>query len=133
MMGKLAVHPATMHASPGSTLAHVVSGGRLLLFSGQVPRDADRNLIGEGDFSAQAHQVFANIRTLLEACDAGFGDVVRYTTYLTSPSFVTPFREIRLQYFVEPYPSNTLVIVPGLASVEYFIEIEVTAFVEDGR
>jgi len=62
---------------------HVVGvdlGDRRMLFvSGQLPLDRDGSLVGAGDMAAQTHQVFENIRIILEHAtvpvivDAGVG------------------------------------------------------------
>jgi enamine deaminase RidA (YjgF/YER057c/UK114 family) len=38
-----------------------VSGGRTLYLAGQIALDAEGNLVGDGEFRAQARQVFANV------------------------------------------------------------------------
>ena len=64
--------PADLHPTHGYSHAISVSGGRLVMLSGQVAFDKDRLLVGEGDFAAQARQAFENISVALAAAGTGF-------------------------------------------------------------
>jgi enamine deaminase RidA (YjgF/YER057c/UK114 family) len=48
----------------------VVTGGRLVFVAGQEPEDIHGNLVGRGDFAAQARQVFGNLGRALAAAVA---------------------------------------------------------------
>ncbi|MDE1155277.1 MAG: Rid family hydrolase [Acidobacteriaceae bacterium] len=83
--------------APVGAYPHARRVGQLLFLSGIGPRepgtnaipgnvvDADGVLIGR-DFEAQCRQVFANVRAVLEASGARFGDLVDVTVYLTDMS-----------------------------------------------
>ena len=75
--GKRFLSPDTLPAPFG--YSHVVDAParRVIYVSGQVPLDAEGHLVGEGDFQAQARQVFENLTRALEAADASWGDVVK--------------------------------------------------------
>jgi reactive intermediate/imine deaminase len=110
--------------------SHVVDVpvGRLVFVSGQVPLDADGNLVGEGDFGAQTRQVFENLSAALAAADAGWGDVVKLNFFLRDVGQIAQLREIRDEY-VDPgrRPASTLVEVSRLFRDEVLIEIEAVA------
>jgi enamine deaminase RidA (YjgF/YER057c/UK114 family) len=61
----------------------VVSAGRMLHTAGITARDANGDLMGSGDMRAQVEQCFSNLGDVLEAANARFGDVVKYTIYTT--------------------------------------------------
>ncbi|MFI8090844.1 RidA family protein [Streptomyces sp. NPDC086080] len=85
--------------APGTGYTHVVTGtGRLVAVSGQVAFDADGKLVGEGDPAAQARQVFENLRRCLASAGADFGNVVKFTYYVTDVAFLPAVREARDQY-----------------------------------
>lgn len=76
----------------------------------------------------QTRQVFENIRTALEAADAGFDDVVKLTFFMTDISQMHIVREVRDQYVntANP-PASSAVEVRKLIRDEFMIEIEATA------
>ena len=126
-------NPNTL-AKPGGTYSHVarVSAGELLFIAGQVPVDASGKVVGDGDFDAQAEQVFENLRLALESEGAVFGDVVQFTTYLVDSRDIPKLRKFRErtypQYFPDGrYPPNTLLVVERLASEEIRLEIAAIA------
>ena len=126
-------NPNTL-AKPGGTYSHVarVSAGELLFIAGQVPIDASGKIVGNGDFDAQAEQVFENIRLALESEGAVFRNVVQFTTYLVDSRDIPKLRKFRErtypQYFPEGrYPPNTLLVVERLASEEIRLEIAAIA------
>jgi enamine deaminase RidA (YjgF/YER057c/UK114 family) len=120
--------------SKPANYTHVVSGrGRVVYLSGQVPLDADGNLVGEGDFAAQAEQVFKNLSTCLASVGAGFKDVVKLTTYIVnySQELRPLLQAARARHLpVEHPPASTLVGVQALAVPGFMIEIEAVAIIE---
>jgi enamine deaminase RidA (YjgF/YER057c/UK114 family) len=64
---------------PGYSHVAVASGGRLVVTAGAVPLDADGNLVGRGDYVAQARQVLDNLALALQAAGAGGQDVLKTT------------------------------------------------------
>lgn len=51
--------------------------GDLLFISGQAAIDEQGQVVGAGDFDAQADQTFSNLRRVLEAGGSSLGRVVR--------------------------------------------------------
>jgi reactive intermediate/imine deaminase len=132
--------PERRHLSPDSMsppfgYSHIVdvpASGRLVYISGQVPLNADGELVGEGDFEAQTRQVFQNLTTALEAAEAAWADVVKLNYFLTDVSQIQDVRSIRDDYVeTENPPASTLVQVAGLFRPEVMIEVEAVAVVAD--
>ncbi len=101
----------------------VVSSGRTLHTSGIVARDADGNVVGIGDMTAQIDQVWKNIGDILEAAGAEFSRVIKYTIYVTDMDSYMRARRASDRYYIDK-PAATLVEVSRLAGPEMMIEIE---------
>ena len=71
-------------APPGYAHVAVATGARLVMTAGAVPLDAERKLVGEGDFRAQAQQVIDNLMRQLAAGGASGADVLKTTIYVVS-------------------------------------------------
>ena len=128
MAEKRFLSPDTLPAPFG--YSHVVDSpaDRIVYISGQVPLDAEGQLVGEGDFEAQTRQVFENLTRALEAADAAWGDVVKLNYFLTDLTQITSVRAIRDQYVdTERPPASTLVMVSGLFRPDMMVEIEAVA------
>lgn len=111
-------------------MSQVVSAtGRLVIVSGQVALDSGGAVVGQGDFEAQAVQVFENLGIALASAGATFGDVVRLGSYLTDMSNLGVLRDVRLRYLSKPYPAATAVAAT-LALPELLIEIDAIATVD---
>ncbi|MBM2826000.1 MAG: Endoribonuclease [Dehalococcoidia bacterium] len=108
----------------------VVRAGNTVYISGQVPQDENGRIVGRGDFSAQATQVFENMKKALASVGADFSNLVKITVYLTDPRFREALGEVRSKYLTGPLPASTLVVVAGLAQPDYLLEIESIAVVE---
>jgi enamine deaminase RidA (YjgF/YER057c/UK114 family) len=115
---------------PPSGYSHVAKAGKTLYIAGQVPRDVNGNLVGKGDFEAQARQVLTNLKHILEEVGGGLQNIVKTTTFLTHFSYREPFRNIRSELIPEPFPPNTLVVVESLATPDYMLEIEAIAVLD---
>ena len=103
-----------------------VRSGDNLYLSGQVPLDPATGKRVDGDISAQARRVFDNLRAVLEAAGASFGDVVRVGIYLTDLGNFGAVNEVMKQYFAEPYPARSTIGVAALP-LGAAIEIDVIA------
>jgi 2-iminobutanoate/2-iminopropanoate deaminase len=101
--------------------------GELIYLSGQAAIDQQGNLIGVGDFDAQAEQTFANIRSVLETAGSSMDKIVKVTIYMTDMSYFSSIVELRRKWFRPPYPADTIVEVKALALPELMIEIEAIA------
>ncbi|HUG64690.1 MAG TPA: RidA family protein [Gaiellaceae bacterium] len=101
--------------------------GDLVLVSGQAAIDENGQLVGVGDFDAQAEQTFRNLQRVLEAGGSSLDRVVKVTIFLTDMGNFPKIVELRGQWFTPPYPADTIVEVTSLALPELEIEIEAIA------
>ncbi|HEV7490258.1 MAG TPA: RidA family protein, partial [Rhodanobacteraceae bacterium] len=91
-----------------------VRTGEALYLSGQIPLDPLTGEIVTGDIATQTRRVFENIKAVLEAAGASFGDVVRVGIYLTDLGNFTAVNDVMKQYFAEPYPARSTIGVSAL-------------------
>lgn len=101
--------------------------GDLVLVSGQAGIDETGQLVGVGDFDAQAEQVFRNLARVLEAGGSSLDHVVKVTIFLTDMANFAKIVELRRKWFTPPYPADTIVEVRSLYLPEVEIEIEAIA------
>lgn len=133
-MKKEFLSPSTLGTPVGYSQLVTVQGGTLVILAGQVPVNAQNELVGKDDLAAQTRQVFENIGLALKAVGATFADVVKLTYYIVNYKF--EYRQtilgVRDQYVsLENPPVSTLIGVQALALPEFLIEIEATAFLEE--
>jgi enamine deaminase RidA (YjgF/YER057c/UK114 family) len=76
------LHPKGLLSNSMFSQVVVGSGTRTIYTSGQVSVDEHGDLVGAGDLAAQTEQATCNLRLALAAAGAGFGDVVKTTTYV---------------------------------------------------
>jgi reactive intermediate/imine deaminase len=110
--------------------SHVVvaPAGRIVHVSGQVPLDADRELVGAGDVAAQTSQVFENLTTALEAAGASWADVVKLGIFLRDVGAIAAVRSVRDEYVdLERPPASTLVEVSSLFRDDVLVEVDAIA------
>jgi reactive intermediate/imine deaminase len=101
--------------------------GDLIVTSGQAAIAPSGELVGVGDFQAQAEQVFANLAQVLDAAGSSLEQVIKVTIYLTDMDRFPEIVALREKYFSPPYPADTIVEVSSLALPELEIEIEAMA------
>ena len=101
--------------------------GDLVFVSGQAAIDGRGQVVGVGDFDAQAEQVFRNLSRVLEAGGSSLERVVKVTIFLTDMTNFPKIVDLRRQWFTPPYPADTIVEVRALALPELEIEIEAIA------
>ncbi|NGQ94281.1 RidA family protein [Brevibacillus sp. SYP-B805] len=122
------INPDTMPPPFGYTNVVEVRNGRMIYISGQVALNRDGQIVGIGDLAAQTKQVFENIKAALEAAEASFDDVVKFTFFLTDISQIQVVRDIRDTYIntANP-PASSAVEVRRLVNEHFLIEIEAIA------
>lgn len=109
---------------------HIAQGykvGDLVFTSGQAALDKQGNLVGVGDFDAQAEQTFSNLDEVLRQAGSSLAQVIKVTIYLTDMANFPKIVALRQRHFTPPYPADTIVQVTALALPELEIEIEAVA------
>jgi len=76
--------PATLPPPVGYSHIAKVNRGTLIYLAGQVSSDASGKLVGEGNFEAQAEQVFRNLKIAVEAAGGAMTDIVKLNVYLVA-------------------------------------------------
>jgi enamine deaminase RidA (YjgF/YER057c/UK114 family) len=110
----------------------VLFSGPMMVISGQVPVDADGNLVGKDDPAAQVRQVFVNLAAALAAAGATMAHVVKLTYFVTDMALLPTLREIRNEFInVERPPASSLIQVVGLVNPDFLIEVEALAATGD--
>lgn len=108
-----------------SQAALIEGEGRRLVISGQVGlRPYGTPVAAPED---QMVQCLANLGAVLAAHGMGPGHVVKMTVFLTDRTLVTHWRRHRDAFLGGHAPTSTLLIVAGLASPDYVVEVEAEA------
>ena len=117
------------------TYSHVVvaTGSRLVFIAGQVAEDSQGNLIGPGDMTVQARQVFANIGRALTAAGARPQQVTKLTIFVANyrREHLAMIEEGRISLFGDHKPTDTLVGVAALSRPDYLLEIDAIAVIDN--
>jgi|SRR5579872_5777557 len=124
-------NPADLHKPVGYSHVAEVTSGKLVYIAGQVALDPAGNVVGPGDFRAQAEQVFVNLGVALKAAGGSFQNVVKLNCYCVQsvdPAQIAAFREIRDKHVNSANPpASTFVYVSRLVRPEWLIEVEAVA------
>jgi len=88
--------------------------GNVLYTSGQIALDPATGALVDGDFAAQVHRVFENMKAVLAAAGGRFSNVVKATVYLTDLANFTTLNEIYASHFGDTKPARSTVGVSQL-------------------
>jgi enamine deaminase RidA (YjgF/YER057c/UK114 family) len=127
------INPVDLPTPATYTQVVVTTGSRLVFVAGQEPEDVRGNLVGAGDLSVQARQVFANLGRALAAAGARPDQVAKITIFVVDyrrDECLPLIEAARVALFGAHKPADTLVGVEGL-SPGYLIEVEAIAVVDD--
>ena len=107
--------------------AVMVSGGRTLYCSGQIPLDPESGtIVGEGDIRAQTERVLDNLQAVLLAADMGFEHVVRCGIFLADMGDLAVVNGIYASRFSSDPPARATVQVSVLPK-NVLVEIDAIA------
>lgn len=111
-------------------IAQAYRVGDVIYVSGQAALDGEGNVVGVGDFDAQAAQAFENLAAVLAAGGSDLSKVVKVTIYLRDMGNFPKILELRARWFTPPYPADTIVEVAALGLPELEFEIEAVALAD---
>ena len=113
MSNKAVIH--TNHAPQAiGTYSQAVKVGGTVYLAGQIPLDAGTMTIVDGDFTAQAEQVFRNLAAVCEAAGGSLQDMVKLNIYLTDLANFSTVNDVMAHHFAKPYPARAAVGVNEL-------------------
>ncbi len=118
------LNPKGLVKPTGYTHLVIAPDRRTVYIAGQVAFDSAGQVVGAGDFAAQAEQVFRNLEHALKSVGGSIADLVKTTTFVTDIKYLPVLREVRARHLATDPPANTLVAVSSLARPELLIEIE---------
>ncbi|UFJ40535.1 RidA family protein [Brevibacillus humidisoli] len=106
--------------------SQAVQVGPFLFTSGQIPLKPDGTLV-TGDVAEQTHQVFANLKAILDEAGVSFADVVKATVFIKDMNDFSSLNEVYAHYFGDHRPARSTVEVARLPK-DVRVEIEVVAY-----
>ena len=113
---------------PASAYHHgvlITSPQQTLYLSGQLGEHIDGSI--SDDFGDQAEQAWANVKVLLAEADMSVADIVKVTSYIVGRDNIPAYVERHREEVGDILPPWTLILVDGLGSANYLVEIDVTA------
>jgi enamine deaminase RidA (YjgF/YER057c/UK114 family) len=105
--------------------SRAVRAGDRVLVAGCAPIWPDGSC--DPDPRAQARRCFEIITAALEELDAGPGDVVRTSIFITDPEAAVAVGETHHEFFGEAEPASTMVVVAALVDPRWVVEVEAEA------
>ncbi|MCK6562385.1 RidA family protein [candidate division KSB1 bacterium] len=106
-----------------------VSAGKMLFTAGQVPLDPATGQMVTGDIKAQTRRVLENVKAILQAAGASFGNVVKTTVFMTDLNEFAAMNEVYAEFFSTHPPARSTVEVRALPRGAK-VEIETMAIVD---
>ncbi|BFH10406.1 RidA family protein [Paenibacillus melissococcoides] len=105
--------------------SQAVRWGNLVFTSGQIPLTAEGQLV-EGGIEEQTHQVFRNLKAVLEEAGTSLDKVLKATVFLKDMNQFAQINAIYEAYFGSHKPARSTVEVARLPK-DVLVEIELIA------
>ena len=106
-------------------LSPAVRAGDFVYVSGQVPVDAQGNIIA-GDIKAQTRQVLDNVKAALALAGATMDEVVKTTAWLQDARDFGGFNQVYGTYFAKEPPARST--AESRLMIDIRVEIEAVAY-----
>ncbi|MGM7684081.1 RidA family protein [Cytobacillus sp. Hm23] len=100
----------------------------LFFSSGQIPLKPNGELV-QGNVDEQTHQVFANLKAVLQEAGASFDTVIKTTVFIKNMDDFAEINEVYSEYFPNHKPARSCVEVARLPK-DVLVEIEVIALIK---
>ena len=118
--------------TPNAPLNGTVQAGPYLL-STHIPKDPQTAEVLLGDMQAQARRTLANVKQSVEAAGGTIADVTQVIVFIINASDFLAFNEVYREFFTEPFPSRSTVVVKELLVPGMLIECVVHAYLGSRR
>lgn len=109
--------------------AQAVQVNGFIYTSGQIPVTADGEFVG-GSIDKQTHQVFENLKAVLETANSSLGKVVKTTVFLADMEDFVAMNAVYAAHFGSHTPARSTVQVARLPK-DVDIEMEVIALIDE--
>ncbi len=106
--------------------SQAVEKNRMLFISGQIPINPASGKIEAEGVSAQAEQVFKNIKAILDEAGYAFEDVIKTTVFISDMALFPELNEVYKRYYTSDCPARSTIAVKGLP-LGALVEIETIA------
>ena len=103
------------------TYSQAIRAGDTVYLSGQIPLIPETMQMVEGDFEAEAVQVFENLKAVCEAAGGSLQDIAKLNIFLIDLGNFAKVNEIMARYFEQPYPARAAI---GVASLPRGAQVE---------
>lgn len=113
MPNKAVIHTDEAPEAIG-TYSQAIKVSDTVYLSGQIPLDPASMTLVEGDFRAQAVQVFKNLDAVCKAANGSLNHVVKLNIYLTDLSNFAIVNDVMSEFIQEPYPARAAIGVSEL-------------------
>jgi reactive intermediate/imine deaminase len=104
--------------------SQAIKAGNTVYLSGQIPLVPATMEMVHGDITAQATQVFENLKAVAEAAGGTLVNSVKINISLTDLGNFAAVNEVMKKYFSEPYPARACV---GVAALPRGAQVEIEA------
>ncbi len=109
------------------TYSQAVKVNNTVYLSGQIPLIPETMEMLSGSVEEQIHQVFKNLKAVIEASGGSFDNVVKLNIFLTDLSNFPTVNQVMAQYFTEPWPARAAV---GVKELPKAADVEMDAVLE---
>lgn len=113
MPNKAIIHTDNAPEAIGTYSQAVKVNGTVYL-SGQIPLKPDTMELVDGDFAAQAEQVFKNLAAVCDEAGGSLADIVKLNIYLTDLANFPTVNDVMARYLEEPYPARAAIGISQL-------------------
>ena len=124
-MSRTIIHTDNAPAAIG-TYSQAVRCGNTVYCSGQIPLNPATMEMVNDTIESEIHQVFKNLRAVVEASGGKLSNVAKLGIFLTDLVHFARVNEIMGEYFEQPYPARAAV---GVASLPKGARVEADAIV----
>lgn len=107
-----------------------------MFIAGQVAWNADKELVGAGDFAAQVEPCYLNVAAALAGAGSSFKDVAKLTVHAVDwtpdkmPLLMEGISRAATKLGTTPVPPATLLGTSVLFHPDFLVEVEATAVID---
>jgi enamine deaminase RidA (YjgF/YER057c/UK114 family) len=128
------INPDGLFNNPAFTqLVSVTGMVKTIYIGGQDAVDASGTIVGKGDIVQQAEQVLNNLQIALKASGAELEHIIKWNVYIVQGQPLRPaFEVFQRTWGRKPNPpAISVVVVAGLASPDFLVEMDAIAVVPE--
>ena len=104
-----------------------IGDSEILFISGQISKNENGEIVGQGDYVKQSDYIFKKLITILKEAGMSLSDLIKVNIFVTNMGEFEKVSAVRDKYLMDSKPASTAIEIGGTTTLGCDVEIDAIA------